>query len=206
LKLSVMAGGLLVLTAGSLAAQNSPAAGFNAGDAVRITVWEYPAFSGTFDVGLDGLVVHPIYQVIRLAGLTQQEAEVEFRRVLQRYEVEPQFVVEPLFRITISGEVRTPSLYTVTPRTTVLQAIAQAGGLTPSAKVSSVRLLRQGRELRVNLADHTGGGSQFTLHSGDQLIVDRRTDLWRGTIQPTMSALGSVASLYLAITRIRGRR
>jgi protein involved in polysaccharide export with SLBB domain len=209
LKSLVFAGGLLVVAAGPLAAQSSAVTevpGFTAGDAVRVTVWEYPAFSGTFDIGLDGLVVHPIYQIIQLAGLTQQAAEAEFRRVLERYEVSPQFVIEPLFRITISGEVRAPSLYTVTPRTTVLQAIAQAGGLTQVAQIRSVRLLRQGQELRVNLADHAGGGAQFTLQSGDQVIVHRRSDLWRGTIQPTMSAVGSIASLYLAISRIRGRR
>jgi polysaccharide biosynthesis/export protein len=193
---------LLVGGMGRLGAQ-SPAgepSEFRAGDAVRVTVWQYPDLSGTFGVADDGTVVHPIYQSIHLASMTQAQAEAAFRTILQRYEVDPQFVVEPLYRITITGEVRSPNVYTVTTQATVLQAIAQAGGPTPLARVDRVRLGRAGQEIVVDLSDRSGLQQNTRLRSGDQLMVDSRRSFWSGTVQPVLTALGSVASVaYLAV-------
>jgi polysaccharide biosynthesis/export protein len=173
---------------------------FRAGDAVRVTVWQYPDLSGTFDMADDGTVVHPIFQSINLVSMTQAQAEAAFRTILQRYETDPQFVVEPLYRITITGEVRSPNVYTVTAQATVLQAIAEAGGPTPQARVDRVRLGRAGREIHVDLSDRSGIQQQMRLRSGDQIMVDSRTSFWSHTAQPLLTALGSMASLaYLAI-------
>jgi protein involved in polysaccharide export with SLBB domain len=179
---------------------------FSPGDAVRVTVWQYADLSGQFDIDEDGTVIHPIYRVITLGGRTLPEARAEFLRVLTRYEVEPQFVVEPLYRITIGGEVRTPNVYTVSPHTTVLQAVAQAGGPTPQAAVNRVRLLRDGREVPVDLTRPHDEASAVRLRSGDQLMVDARRNFWRNTAQPALSVLGSVASLAYLAARIRGWR
>jgi polysaccharide biosynthesis/export protein len=175
---------------------------FRAGDAVRVTVWQYPELSGTFDIGDDGAVVHPIYQSVNLVSLTQTQAEAAFRTILQRYETDPQFVVEPLYRITIMGEVRSPNVYTVTGQATVLQAIAQAGGVTPMARVDRVRVSRAGREVAVDLSDRSGTQQLMRLRSGDQIMVDSRQNFWSRTAQPTLSVLGSVASLVLIGMRL----
>jgi polysaccharide biosynthesis/export protein len=173
---------------------------FRAGDAVRVTVWQYPDLSGTFDVADDGTVVHPIFQSIQLLSMTRAQAEAAFRAILQRYEVDPQFVVEPLYRIAITGEVRSPNVYTLTAQATVLQAIAEAGGPTPQARVDRVRLGRAGTEIHVDLSDPSGMQQQTRLRSGDQIIVDSRRSFWSHTAQPLLTALGSIASVaYLAV-------
>lgn len=181
-------------------------AAFSPGDAVRVTVWQYAELSGQFDIDDDGSVLHPIYREIRLAGMSQAEAQAEFRRVLQRFEVEPRFVVEPLYRITIGGEVRIPSVYTVTSQTTVLQALAQAGGPTPQAQLERVRLLRDGAELTVDLRPAAGASPAVRLRSGDQIMVDARRDVWRRVIQPALTTLGSLTSVAILVLRVRGDR
>jgi protein involved in polysaccharide export with SLBB domain len=196
----LLAGGM-----GGIAAQEQPLGFvplFRAGDAVRVSVWQYPELSGTFDIADDGTVVHPIYQSVNLLSVTQEQAEAAFRTILQRYETEPQFVVEPLYRITIMGEVRSPNVYTVSAQSTVLQAIAQAGGVTPLARVNHVRVTRAGREMAVDLSDRTGTQQQLRLQPGDQIMVDSRRSFWSRTAQPTLSALGSVASLVFLGMRI----
>jgi protein involved in polysaccharide export with SLBB domain len=179
---------------------------FRAGDAVRVTVWQYPDLSGTFDLADDGTVVHPIYQSINLSAMTQAQAEAAFRTILQRYETDPQFVVEPLYRVTITGEVRSPNVYTVTSQATVLQAIAQAGGPTPDARVDRVRVSRAGREIHVDLSDRSGNEQLMRLRSGDQIMVDSRRSFWSHTAQPALTALGSLASLVWLGIRINSGR
>jgi polysaccharide biosynthesis/export protein len=198
----MLAGGMSGVAA--QAPMGQPSA-FRAGDAVRVTVWQYPDLSGTFDVADDGTIVHPIYQSIHLVSMTEAQAEAAIRTLLQRYEVDPQFVVEPLYRITVTGEVRSPNMYTVTTQATVLQAIAQAGGPTPLARVDRVRLMRAGGEIVVDLTDPSGAQQQTRLRSGDQLIVDGRSSFWSETVQPVLSALGSVASLAYLAVRLNNR-
>jgi protein involved in polysaccharide export with SLBB domain len=121
-----------MVLAPAAAAQSNPSGGsvvaFRVGDAIRVQVWRNPELSGTYEIGEDGTVLHPLYRSIRVAGLSLPEAEDEFRQLLQRFEQEPEFVIEPVFRIGIGGEVRSPNVYTVTALTTVMQAAAQAGG------------------------------------------------------------------------------
>jgi protein involved in polysaccharide export with SLBB domain len=137
--------------------------------------------------------------------MTHAEAQAAFRTVLQRWETDPQFVVEPLYRISVSGEVAAPNLYTVTSQTTVLQAIAQAGGVTPRARLDRVRLLRGGSEIHVDLTDATGRQSEMRLWSGDQLVIDARRDVWSRTVQPAIGTLGALSSVAYLVGRIMNR-
>jgi len=38
------------------------------GDVLRITVWRHPEMSGEFVVAPDSTLVHPLYQVVKVAG------------------------------------------------------------------------------------------------------------------------------------------
>jgi protein involved in polysaccharide export with SLBB domain len=208
MKISILFCWLLAASSAALHAQSprSDIPAYRPGDAVRVTVWQYPDLSGQFDIGEDGAVVHPVYRAIRISGMSEAQAEAEFRRVLERFEVDPQFVVEPLYRIMVSGEVRLPNIYTLRANTTMLQALAEAGGPTVMAEMKRVRLLRGGQEIPVDLTDRSGIQAATRLQSGDQVILDTRRSLWTRRIQPVLSAAGSFASLaYLAIRLKQGR-
>jgi polysaccharide biosynthesis/export protein len=195
-----------MVLAPAAAAQSNPSGGsvvaFRVGDAIRVQVWRNPELSGTYEIGEDGTVLHPLYRSIRVAGLSLPEAEDEFRQLLQRFEQEPEFVIEPVFRIGIGGEVRSPNVYTVTALTTVMQAVAMAGGPTPNARLNRVRLLRDGTALEVDITRPDALGADRRVRSGDQIILEPRRNVWRSVLSPTLSAIGSAASFTYVVLRV----
>lgn len=175
------------------------------GDSVRITVWRKPEFSGDFIVGPDGSITHPLYRTVRVGGVPFTTAESNVRTFLARFEQDPQFVVEPLVRVAVSGEVGRPQVFAVRPETSIAEAVAQAGGPNQFAKRDRVRVLRREpnggqRELFVNLFD-PGTESAIRVHSGDQIVVDRRRSFFRDIFLPALGVIGSVASIGLLIER-----
>lgn len=176
------------------------------GDSVRITVWRKPEFSGDFIVGADGSITHPLYRTVKVGGVPFTTAESNVRTFLARFEQDPQFVVEPLVRVAVSGEVGRPQVFAVRPETSIAEAVAQAGGPNQFAKPDRVRVLRREpnggqRELFVNLLDPEGGSAAIRVHSGDQIVVQRRKSFFREVFLPGLSVIGSAASIYLLIDR-----
>jgi polysaccharide biosynthesis/export protein len=172
------------------------------GDAVRVTVWRNPDLSGQIDLAEDGTLIHPLYRSVRAAGLTIPELEGEIRTVLLRYENAPQFVVEPLLRVVVGGEVRAPSMVMLPPSATVLEAVARAGGFTRQDRANRVRLLRDGQTEYVDLTRPYVELEEMRIRSGDQIIVDRRRRLWRDDVQPVLTTAGSMASLAIVFLRV----
>jgi protein involved in polysaccharide export with SLBB domain len=195
---------------GSVSAQGTTAAPepvmLSAGDTVRITVWRRPEFSGDFIVSPDGTISHPLYRTVRVGSIPFATAESNLRTFLARFEQDPQFVMEPLVRVAVSGEVGRPQVFVVRPETSVAEAVAQAGGPNQFGKRDRVRVLRRQangvqRELYVNLLDPEGGTGAIRVHSGDQIVVDRRKSFFRDIFLPGLSVIGSAASIYLLIDR-----
>jgi polysaccharide export outer membrane protein len=201
-------GGLLL--SGSLLAQNpSPSTEqvtLAPGDSIRVVVWRKPEMSGDFIVGPDGAITHPLYQAVRVGGIPFSTAQVNLRNFLARFEQDPQFVAEPLVRVAVSGEVGRPQVFAVRPETTIAEAVAQAGGPNQFANRNRVRILRKDaggrqRELSVSLLDPEGSSATLRVHSGDQIVIDRRKSFFRDIFLPALSVVGSAASIYLLIDR-----
>jgi polysaccharide export outer membrane protein len=176
------------------------------GDSVRVVVWRKPEMSGDFIVAPDGTISHPLYRAVRVGGVPFSTAEINLRNFLARFEQDPQFVVEPLVRIAVSGEVGRAQVFAVRPETTIAEAVAQAGGPSQFAKLDRVKVLRKDasgsrRELHVNLFDPEGASATIRVHSGDQIVLDRRKSFFRDIFMPALSVIGSVASIGLLIDR-----
>jgi polysaccharide biosynthesis/export protein len=201
---------LAMLSADEIAAQ-APAptreqATLAPGDSVRISVWRRPELSGDFVVAPDGSVTHPLLRTVKVGGVPQSTAEANVRGFLLRFDQDPQFVLEPLLRVAVTGEVNRPQLYAVNPQLSILEAIARAGGPTVNAARNRVRLIRyspQGeqKEYVFDLNSTESGVGRSPIHSGDQIIVDRRKSFLRDIVFPTLSVVGSVASIALLIDR-----
>lgn len=172
------------------------------GDAIRITVWGNEALSGEFELGDDGMVIHPLYRTLKVAGMPLEQVEAEVRVILQRFETNPAFVVVPLFRVAIGGLVETPNIYTLPPYTTVALAVTRAGGPRPEADLSRVRLLRDGSVILVDLTHPESGSADLRIRSGDQIILDRRQSVWSNYVQPALTAVGSLASIVYVLLRV----
>jgi protein involved in polysaccharide export with SLBB domain len=169
------------------------------GDVVRITVWRKPELSGEFVVTSQGYVAHPLYREVQVAGVSLGVAEARLRTFLEKYEANPQFVIEPLLRIAVGGEVRQPNLYTVRPETSVSQAVALAGGPTERARRDQLRLVRDNREVTVDLRRVDASGAGMRVHSGDQILVERDRAVFREVVAPVIGLAGAVAAIVSVI-------
>ena len=73
-------------------------------------------------------------------------------------------------RIFVTGQIRTPGAYSITENTSVLQALALAGGVTESAAINRLRIMRivdgKQKTLNVKITD--------TVQPGDTLVVPER--------------------------------
>jgi polysaccharide biosynthesis/export protein len=177
------------------------------GDSVRIVVWRKPEFSGDFVVAPNNTITHPLFRSVQVGGVPYATAEANLRRFLARFEENPEFVMEPLIRVAISGEVDRPQVFALRPETTIAEAIARAGGATEVGARNRVRVLRlnptgEQEQLLVNLTDPTAGYGRIPVRSGDQIIIDRRKSFTRDILLPTLGVIGSIASLGLLIDRV----
>jgi len=169
------------------------------GDMVRITVWRKAELSGEFIVTGRGTIAHPLFREVQVVGIPLNTVESRLRVLLEKYEANPQFVVEPLLRVAVGGEVRLPNLYNLAPETSVSQAVALAGGATERGHRDRVRLVRAGSDIVVDLrrADVTGAG--MPIRSGDQITVERTSAVFRDYIAPTIGLLGGIASIMTVV-------
>lgn len=186
----------LVTGVGTAAGQQAPAAfTLKPGDMVRVTVWRKPELSGDFRVLADGSIAHPLYQAINVTGMSMPALSARMREFLATYEQNPQVVVEPMLQVAVGGEVRTPNLQILAAGTTVGQAIAQAGGAGERGNLRKVRLVRDGRERRIDLTDLETNAAAMPVLSGDEIYVLRRGGNIGDVIGPLASVIAAVASI-----------
>lgn len=166
------------------------------GDHLRITVIsDDKNLSGEMEVGPDGALRHPIYNQLRVAFVPLPLLKETVASFLRKFERDPQLEVEPLFKTTILGEVRTPSIYFLDPATSLSDAIAHAGGLTDRADPGRVTILRDGRRLSTSL-NAPAGSEPLMILSGDQISVAKSRNL-TATMIPVVGVAVSVISLII---------
>lgn len=148
-------------------------------------------------------MLHPLYQRIPLAGLSPRAAREEVSGFLSEYLQGARLLVEPLYRVSIGGEVRSPDVYHVGGGTTIAESIGLAGGPTARAELDRILLVRDGEQYDLSLGDELVTFGSIPILSGDQILVYPRSDfsLWRDVIAP----VGTLASLLLVIIRIGDR-
>jgi polysaccharide export outer membrane protein len=162
-------------------------------DVLTITVYEEPQLTGRYTVNTDGTFAFPMIGRVTASGMSPREIEESLIKVLASgYLKKPQLTVEvEQYRsqfITVSGEVRTPGKYPLTGRMTVLEALIQAGSITPSAS-SEVQVLRPKADatespdeggasaevIKVNVTDLQSGklSNNVALRDGDTVFVPK---------------------------------
>jgi len=116
------------------------------GDVLAISVWKQPDISRSLPVRSDGRISLPLVGEVQAAGLTPLKLEADITSKLQAYLTEPEVtvIVEKINseKFNILGRVAKPGSYPLTDPTTVLDAIALAGGCREFAKNKSVYVLR----------------------------------------------------------------
>lgn len=115
-------------------------------DVLSINVWKEPDISRSIPVRSDGMISLPLVGDVQAAGRTPLQLQQAITNRLQKYIDNPEVsvIVQQINskKFNVLGQVTKPGSYPLTESTTVLDAIALAGGLRDFAKKKSIYVLR----------------------------------------------------------------
>ena len=189
------------------------------GDSVSIQVYGQPDMSSTVYVADDGTISVPLVGRVHVSELSPVEASTKVEQALTR----GQFLVDPHVtmtivqsrsqRVTVLGEVRNPGRYTVDPNSSIMDLLAQAGGLTDKG-ADTAFILRTDDKGAVNripldlkgLSSGKGGISTVNLQGGDSVMVPRAEQyyIYGEVTAPNMYRLEPGMTVIQAVARAGG--
>jgi len=105
-------------------------------DLLEITVFGLPELNQTVRVSEDGSITMSLLGRVEVSGLTAQELEKKLASVLDKQytkEARVTVFIKEYQKVSVIGAVGRPGMYELVGPTTLLQVIAQAGGLTAQA-------------------------------------------------------------------------
>jgi polysaccharide export outer membrane protein len=152
-------------------------------DRLAINVWKEPDLTRSLPVRSDGRISLPLVGEVQASGRTPLQLEEEISSRLRSYITDPEVtvIVEQINsqKFNILGQVAKPGSYPLAAATTVLDAIAAAGGFRDFAKQKNIYILRQGAgggETRIafNYKDVIKGknpGQNIKLEPHDTVVV-----------------------------------
>jgi len=116
-------------------------------DLIEVQVFGVDQLARTLRVNSFGMVSMPLIGAVPVGGMTAQESErMIARRLAEKYLQDPQvsvFIKEYTNqRVTLEGAVAKPGIYPIRGETTLLRAIAMAGGQGSLSDMSSVMVFR----------------------------------------------------------------
>jgi polysaccharide biosynthesis/export protein len=150
------------------------------GDKLRVEVYKDPQLSQSVQIRPDGKITLPLLGDIDATGRTPLELRDSLATALKEYITNPVvtvIVVEALAsRVFVMGEVTKAGPVEIHGPTTVLQALAMAGGFKEFANTKDVKVLRQTAKgvetIKFNYREASrGGGTPIYLRPGDTVIV-----------------------------------
>jgi polysaccharide biosynthesis/export protein len=124
-------------------------------DELTISVWHEPELSQAVVVRPDGLITIPLLNELKVLGLTTDELQALLTEKLKTLVNDPQVtvIVKAVHsrKVFAMGNVAKQGAYPLGGKKTVLELIAEAGGLGPFAKTRSIYILRKtnGNETRI---------------------------------------------------------
>jgi len=183
---------ILFLLVGLISCAHAQA--LKAGDTLSITVLQEPKLDRTVVVDPLGEIAFPLAGHFRVLGMTPLAVENVLKsRLRANYKdgdlditvalasaASPEEDLKP--RVYVTGEVLKPGYYVVRQPTTLMQAIALAGGLGPYAATRRIQVRRRdtgGREaiFTFNYKAYEAGAEldgDILLHAGDIIMVPER--------------------------------
>lgn len=133
----------------------------------------------TFQVEDDGTVALPVIGHIKVAGLTRPEAAKQIEDLYRKSLLKDPIIEVKIvnLKITLLGEVKAQGNYILTKdRTTLVEMIGEAGGLTDKANESNIKIIR-GDQLNpqvteINLRDiQSINDPRAILQNGDVIYI-----------------------------------
>jgi polysaccharide export outer membrane protein len=184
--------GLVLL---SLPVQAQDSYNIQPGDVLRIEVLEDPSLNRDALVLPDGRVSLPLAGLIQAGGRSIDSVQADIAgRLAPNFAAAPSVFVgiaqlsqdaalgagglagADTVSIFLMGEATSPGKIEVEPGSTILQALAQAGGVTNFAATKRLQLRRAGKVYQLNYKALETGGSGFdsAVAEGDVIFIPQR--------------------------------
>jgi polysaccharide export outer membrane protein len=147
-------------------------------DVLSIGVWNHKDLNRTVTVRPDGKFSFALAGEIEATGLTPVQLQANLEKALRRYvDIVPgevSVVVDEVhsYKVSVLGEVRQPGQFEFQIQSTVLDALAMAGGLTEFTSGKNVIVMRRNQ------------GQTEKLHFDYRKLVDAPSDDQRSFIFP----------------------
>lgn len=152
-------------------------------DVLAINVWKDPELTRSVPVRPDGKITLPLIGEMQVSGSTALDVQRMITQRLKEYIAKPEVsvIVQEMKSRTyiIVGKITKPGSYDLAKPTTVLEAIAIAGGFLDFAKVNKVYILRRrddGTQIRLpfdykKVINERAPDENVDLKSGDTIVV-----------------------------------
>jgi polysaccharide biosynthesis/export protein len=149
-------------------------------DDLTIAVWHEPELSQVVTVRPDGMITLPLLNDVKVVNLTTEQVQALLIEKLKPFVNDPQVTVSikavKSRKIFLVGNVGKQGMYYLNGHMTVLELLAEAGGLGPFAKSKSIYVLRKesGKEIRLPFNYKkavSGKGDNPELMPGDMVVV-----------------------------------
>jgi len=149
-------------------------------DELTISVWHEAELSQGVVVRPDGLISLPLLNDLKVLGLTTDELQALLTEKLKTVVNDPQVtvIVKAVHsrKVFVMGSVAKQGVYPLGGRKTVLELLAEAGGLGAFAKTRSIYILRKTGEKETRIPFNykkalSGKGDNPELLPGDMVVV-----------------------------------
>ncbi|MDG1819176.1 MAG: polysaccharide biosynthesis/export family protein [Porticoccaceae bacterium] len=175
-----------LLTAGLCSVAAAETYLLNPGDQLDVSVWNEDTMQRTITVLPDGMISFPLVGHLQAAGKSAAQVEAVIGEKLDT------FIADPEVNVTVTstkgnvvfvvGKVLKPGPVAMIQLTTVMQALAMAGGLNEFAAENSIKIIRRSDQstdtqesiLKVRYSDLEKGSdlsSNHLLKAGDVIVV-----------------------------------
>jgi polysaccharide biosynthesis/export protein len=166
--------------------------------------------SAGFLVDQNGNIEYPQLGLVHVEGLTKEELADLIKKKLENELDQPSVIVRFLnYKITILGEVRGPSTFTVpTERITILEALGLAGDITEFGRKDNVKVIRDNNgQKEIGTIDLTSKemfeSPYFSLKQNDVVLVEQtRRKIQQQEQQTLLQQIGIASSIITAIALI----
>lgn len=170
----------------------------HAGDQLEIHIATLPEIEKKYTIRADGTFFHPFAGEVPAAGKTLTELQALLRQRFSRQLRNPSFRIGLTStadaEVAVLGEVKVQGKVRFTEGASVMEVLAQAGGLTEKADPDTAVLWRSGRGIKVNLSPSAQGDlSKMLVENGDILYINkgRRVGVSGEVQQKGVYAIGS---------------
>lgn len=175
------------------------------GDTLNVSVVGQPALAvGAQPVRPDGRITLPLVQDVVVQGKTVQEVTSALARAYKPFFADAQIVVQVAkfrdLRVTLIGQVARPGTLAFATAPTLVEALANAGGVMERAERKAIKVIAPGGTQKVYDLDAILAGQQPMPLVPEGAVVEV-TEVWTPDVYRWLPLLGTVITAGVWLVR-----